>query len=304
MKKSLLLLIALVTGLAAGAQTFTVENTNNQFIIKRSGSNLPAQTVRYRTVSLSAIAGVHFTDASDVLTFAEGDTLKTVTVTETPVGSIAPEYRYQANDRRYRFVVVDNGGFELAHCDRILSYGTTYKLYDTYMNKSVTDLVYFNNSGSIMSGSGNKYLDVSYSSSSWTQVTDGGYSQAVHTVSTGSLFNNSTNLRSYLNSLGYKMYATVYFTQKEEQDGYQYIQILADNSSTYDGNDPNGAVNDPSTSIYKACFILSYDPSGSVMSDAHYQFFPHRYDYVDKAAETSAGITHYEFDYDNSHLYQ
>ena len=43
-------------------------------------------------------------------------------------------------------------------------------------------------------------------------------------------------------------------------------------------------------------FILSYDPSGSVMSDDHYQFFPHRYDYIDKATETSNGISHYEFD--------
>ena len=295
--------MALVTGLAAGAQTFTVENNGNMFKIKRSGDNLPAQMVIYRTVSLSALAGVHFTEASGTLAFAAGDTVKFVTVTEAT--SIAEIYHFQTGtSRSYRFEVLDDSGTLLTHCDRSISYGTAYQHTATYVNKSVTDLVYFNNSGSIMSGSGNKYLDVPYPSSNWTKVTDVGYSQGVYTVSTSSLFNNNVALRSYLNGLDYKVYATVYFSQMEEQDGYQYIQILADNATTYDGDDPNGAVNDPSLSIYKASFILSYTPSGSVMSDAHHQFFPHRYDYVDKAAETSAGITHYEFDYDNSHLYQ
>jgi Leucine-rich repeat (LRR) protein len=303
MKKILLLLfLALVTGLA-GAQTFTVENNGNQFTIKRSGSNLPAQTVRYRTVSLSALAGVHFTDASGTLAFNAGDTVLSVTVTETP--NVDDVYRFQTTtSRSYRFEVLEYNGTFLASVNRSIEYGNTYQHTASYVNKSVTDLVYFDNSGNIKSGSGNKYLDVSYSSSSWIQVDDSGYNQAVHSVSTGELFHGSNALRTYLNNQNNKMYATVYFQQKEEQDGYQYIQILADNASTYDGNDPNGAVNDPSLSLYKACFILSYDPSGSVMSDTHYQFFPHRYDYVDKAAETSAGITHYEFDYDNSHLYQ
>ncbi|MBR5640305.1 MAG: BspA family leucine-rich repeat surface protein [Muribaculaceae bacterium] len=309
MKKRLLItmlaFVACLVGFTAWAQSFTVTNSGNTFTIKRSGSNLPAQTVRYRTVSLSALAGVHFTAVSDELNFPAGVDSMAVTVSETSVTLLALPYRYQSStSRTYRFEVLDKNGSQLAYKDRDIIYGSNYKVSNSYLNKSVTDLVYFNNSGSIQSGSGNKYLDVSYSSSNWVQVTDAGYSQGVHTVSTSSLFNNNSGLRTYLNSVGYKMYATVYFTQKEEQDGYQYIQILADNSSTYDGNDPNGAVNDPSTSLYKACFILSYENSGSVMSDAHHQFFPHRYNYVDKAAELAAGISHYEFDYDDSHLYQ
>ena len=303
MKKILLLLVALVASVSMWGQTFTIENTNNLFIIKRSGSNLPAQTVRYRTVSLSALAGVHFIAASDTLKFYAGETQRVVSVNETP--DVAEAFRFQTTtDRTYRFEVLKFDGTFIASVNRSMEYGSTYQHTATYVNKSVTDLVYFNNSGSVMSGSGNKYLDVSYSSSNWIQVTDGGYSQDVHSVSTDDLFHSSSALRTYLDNQSNKVYATVYFQQKEEQDGYQYIQILADNAQTLDGNDPNGAVDDPSRSLYKACFILSYNPSGSVMSDTHYQFFPHRYDYVDKAAETSAGITHYEFDYDNSHLYQ
>lgn len=58
---------------------------------------------------------------------------------------------------------------------------------------------------------------------------------------------------------------------------------------------------DPVSSFYKACFSLS--KSASVMANDHHQFFPHRNDYVNKPAERGAGLTRYEFDYDDSYLY-
>ena len=67
-------------------------------------------------------------------------------------------------------------------------------------------------------------------------------------------------------------------------------------------DDPNGGIGTLTNSLYRACFILSKD--AGVMTSEHHQFFPHRYDYVNKAAETTAGITHYEFDYDDSYLYK
>ena len=297
---SLLAAAALGAALPVLASTFTVGGSGNTFIVTRDDTTA-AETVNYRTVSLSAYAGQHYTAKSGTLTFAAGQTAVTNFVTEkTPT---IDAYKFQTTTQRsYRFELTDEGGFLITNAVRSITTGT--QLSTTYLNREVTDLVYFTSGGSITSGSGNKYLDVTYGPSSYRQVTDGGYNQAVHTVGTGSLYGNNADLRTFLDGIGCKMYATVYFTQKEEQDGYQYIQILADNATTYDGNDPNGAVDTPSTSIYKACFILSYTPSGSVMEDDHYQFFPHRYDYVDKAAETSAGVSHYEFDYNNSHLYE
>ena len=287
---------------AAAASTFSVAGSGNQFIVSRSGEGTNyAETVRYRTVSLSAYAGQHYTANYGTLAFAAGQTTTNVSVTGSTPSNNA--YKYQTGaSRSYRFEITDIGGFPITNAVRSITTGT--QLSTTYLNREVSDLVYFTSGGSITSGSGNKYLDVTYGPSSYRQVTDGGYNQAVHTVGTGSLYGNNADLRTFLDGIGCKMYATVYFTQKEEQDGYQYIQILADNATTYDGNDPNGAVDTPSTSIYKACFILSYTPSGSVMEDDHYQFFPHRYDYADKAAETSASVSHYEFDYNNSHLYE
>ncbi|MBR5673908.1 MAG: BspA family leucine-rich repeat surface protein [Muribaculaceae bacterium] len=305
MKKTILfLLVTLLTAATSWAQilqsTYTVKNNGNEFTISRMGG--AAETVYYRTVSLSAIAGVHFTEDVGTLDFSEGEYEKKITVTETPGGNIAEQYHFQTGTTRtYRFEVFEKGGFLMASCDRDIDYGTNYQFSTTYLNKSVTDLVYFDNSGNIKSGSNNKYLDVSYSSSNWIKVTDAGYAQGVHTVSTDALYNNNSALRTYLNNRGNKMYATVYFTQKEEKDGYQYIQILADNSTTYDGNDPDGAVNNPSTSIYKACFEMSY--TGGYVTDSHYQFFPHRYDFVNKAAEIDAVLSRYSFDYDDSYLY-
>ena len=312
MKKIISLLLLLITLLAVqtvhAASTFTVTNTSgtSKFVITRTTNTSTTETVKYRTVSLSAIAGMHFTEKVGELTFDATHNSREVEVTETPSESVDEQYHFQTGTTRsYRFEVLDLGGFKLASCDRNITYGSTYQHSGSYVNKSVTDLVYFDNSGNIQSGSGNKYLDVSYSSSNWIQVTDAGYSnQQERSISTDNLYHSSSVLRNYLTRSynDYKLYATVYFTQKEEKDGYQYIQIYTGNS--YDGNDPNGSVNNPVNSLYKACFILSYTPSGSVMSDSHYQFFPHRYDYVDKATEKNNNISHYEFDYDNSHLYQ
>ena len=303
MKKSIFLLMTLFMALTTWAQgSYTVTNSGNTFTVKRS-SPAGSDLVLYRTVGLSAITGQHFTEKVGQLYFDEGVTQQTVTVPEAGgPNSYLPYWFQTGNKRNYRFEVLDLGGFLLAYKDREISYGDDYKHTGTYVNRIVTDLVYFDNNGNIKSGSGNKYLDVSYSSSSWTKVTDDGYSQAVHDVSTSNLFHGSSPLQTYLNSISNKMYATVYFTQKEEMDGYQYIQILADNNSTYDGNDPDAGVNDPSKSLYKACFELSY--TGGYITDAHYQFFPHRYDYVNKSDEKSAGLSNYEFDDDNSYLYQ
>ena len=304
------LLAAAATGAAipAYASAFTVTSATSAgittFTITRSGS-VASETVYYRTVSLSALEGQHFTAVSGSLTFAVGQTSKTVSVTEA-APSDAVYKVYSSASRQYRFELLDLDGTVITQCNRNVSGGTQFT--DTYLNKSITGLAYFDHygDGSLLSGCSH-YLDVAHSGSAgtWVKVGDGGYSQAVHAISTGALYNNNSTLRTYLNSSGTKMYATVYFTQKESQDGYQYIQILADNSTTYDGNDPNGAVNTPSTSLYKACFILSYDPSGSVETDPHTQFFPHRWDYADRNAQYSGnGWNWQEFDYDNAHLYE
>ena len=280
--------------LPARASTFSVGGSGNTFIITRSGEGTnAAETVRYRTVGLSAYAGQNFNARSGTLTFAPGETAKTNTVPESNPANSPYWFQNSGTTRSYKLEVTDPGGFFLAGRTRTISTGAGTQLSTTYLNNGINSLAYFyDGEGSICSGpdySGNpvRYLDVAHAASAgtWTKVTDGGYKQAVHTMSTDALYDNSVQ-RTFLNSMGTKMYATVYFTQKEEQDGYQYIQIHI--GSAYDGNDPNGDVNDPANSLYKACFILSYDPSGSVESTPHTQFFPHRWDFADNDAQFRA----------------
>ena len=69
--------------LPARASTFSVGGSGNTFIITRSGEGTnAAETVRYRTVGLSAYAGQNFNARSGTLTFAAGQTAITNTVTE------------------------------------------------------------------------------------------------------------------------------------------------------------------------------------------------------------------------------
>ena len=262
---------------------FEVTNQGSTFTIKRDVT-ITEQTVYYRTVGLTAVAGQHFTERSDAVTFAVGDSAKVINVTERTPNADA--YKYQTGtSRTYRFEVLDEGGFELAHRDRTITSGLTQFSADK-VSKSITNLVYFNSNGNYTSGmNSSKYLDVSYTPPTSQVETSGtlngyvliddsyDYAQKPATVSTSSLINSTHATASYLNSLGYKIYATVCFTEKEKDDGYQYIQIVAGNgSASYDtGYDPEGSVNDPANSVYKVCFELS---DGSNAEGKAY--FPHR----------------------------
>ena len=316
MKKILLLLLTVLTAMTAWASTFTVTNNGNTFTITRTSSG--TETVYYRTVSLSAFPGENYSEAVGTLTFTGTETQKTVTITEIdPSTYLDPDhdtyellYIIQTTlGRSYRFEVFNGNGEILAYTDREMkdSNSKYYRMPANCSNTIVEDLVYFDDDGNLMSGEGNKYVDVAAKqisgypeSSGWRKVTDDGYGQGYCQLSTD-LFNGAYVARIYAQQQEMKVYATVIFKQKEDDDGYQYIQILGNNKDTYDDIDPDGAVNDPSISIYKACFELS---KSGVTSSPHYQFFPHRHDYVNKAAEQAAQLTHYSFDYDNSYLYQ
>jgi len=132
-----LTIAALMTGqVAMAANTWTVTNpTGSTFRITRPDSHVgTTETVKYRTVSLSAYAGQHYTAVSDEVTFDVNDTYKEVTVSETTPGTNA--YKYQdGTKRKYRFDVTDQGGFHLAHCDREITTGTRFT--NSYVNKSV-----------------------------------------------------------------------------------------------------------------------------------------------------------------------
>ena len=280
------------------APTHNISTHVTSFKVTRTTNTSTSEQVYYCTVSLSAIAGQHYTNKTGHMSFDAYHNELTVEVTETP-DAIDEQYHFQTGtSRSYRLVIYDKNGFQLAYRDRDIDYGNTYLLSGSYVNKSITDLVYFQ-SGSVKSGSNNKYLDVAHSGTNGTEkMIDDGYDyndNTLCTVSTNSLYNSSSALRTYLarSYNDYKMYATVYFQQREVNDGYQYIQILADNATTYDGKDGDGKIdNGPTKSLYKAAFILTKNED--VCTSWKYQAFPHRTD--DHTSST-------EFDHSDSYLY-
>ena len=90
-----LTIAALAAGQSATAQvgTFTVTNTSGStFTITRTTNTDATEKVMYRTVSLSAIAGTHFTAASGTLTFDAENNTRTVTVTLSCTGTAPSGY--------------------------------------------------------------------------------------------------------------------------------------------------------------------------------------------------------------------
>ena len=302
-KTKVLALVLTIAALAAGqsvwaASTWSVTSSTSAgittFTITRSEST-SAETVYYRTVSLSAIEGQHFTAVSGTLNFAADETSKTVTVTEgNPDAEI---YRYQTGSRRsYRFELLDIDGTVITHRDQTVITTTPFTYSGTNVNNAIPNnsFVFLNGDPANLIGIGN-CIDVAYTPPT-SQVESSGtyqgyvliddsydYSQRAATVSTNTLINSTGATAACLKTMGYKIYATVCFTMKEKNDGYYYVQIVPGTANaSYDGADPNGSVNDPAYSVYKACFELK--EGTGVYSGEGKMFFPHRFDYANRAA--------------------
>ncbi len=104
-----------ITASAAEYGTFIVSADDNKFTITRTGGTTGEQKVYYRTVSQSAIEGVHYEGGCGSLTFAAGETQKTVTVTE--YGSTPEQFYgnhtstgYSNAARTYRFEIYQISG--------------------------------------------------------------------------------------------------------------------------------------------------------------------------------------------------
>ena len=206
-----LTIVALVTGQTAWAEsTWKVTNNNgnsNTFTIKRSETGY-VQKVLYRTISLSAYAGQHFTEAYGVLEFKANEDEKTVTVNElTPDDA----YAYQnGTSRKYGFEVTDRAGFRLDYAERSKTWGTSVPSSAIFGVKSINV------------GSGE------------TTASDAGYINNPYRTMAGSDYYDNAAPKTWLTAIGATLHMTLSMKVKEVNDGYQYIQVLFDNTSSCD----------------------------------------------------------------------
>jgi len=222
---------------SAGTTTWKVENSGNRFTVTRTGDISAAVTVKYRTVSETAVAGTHFTAQSGVLNFPANEPSMDVTVTETSASASLDFYYLDGSPTRtYVFEVLSaENNARLAYCRRTLSYASSYKVAKTslYEEKSVT----------VASGD--------------TTVTDAGYANNACNPLTFSVWSGySSAEQGYLKATGAELRARVNFSAKEVNDGYQYIQILIDDTSHSDSGAGDGNPGTISFSSYMAGFTI------------------------------------------------
>jgi len=246
------LIVFLSSGLSAwAANTWKVEYVNGKFKISRSGDLSITETVQYRTVSLSAFAGQHFTGVSDQVTFEPGADAVEISVTENTPGADA--YRYQnGTSRTYRFEVLDLGGFYLASTDRTITTGTNVPSSGLFSEKTIT--IY----------------------TSELQYSDAGYDKNTNNpqyINSSSYYNLSGIAPSaYYTLIGAQLRSTLSFEAKEQQNGYQYVQILINDINNCDkrSGKSDGHPGIPSLSRYMAGF--DHQPGSANTTYAAYSF--------------------------------
>ena len=222
----------------AGARsTFTIENTSGStFKITRSDMS-KAETIKYYTISLSALAGVHFTKKDGEYTFPVGIDSYSVTVSEKTAGNIAAKYLFaqSSSDRTYRFLVADKNGFEYAHYDRTI----------TYSGYAVTNASPF------------AVKDVTIQSNEYT-ADDAGYDENGYKSVASSTYFNQSAPKGYFSTIGAELRMTLSMDAKENDDAYEYLQLLVDNTSSCDNRTgcSNGDPGNISLSRYMAGFEI------------------------------------------------
>ena len=209
-------------------QGFSVTCSGSTFTITRSDTSAAA-SVKYRTVSQSAVAGIHFTAVSGTLTFASGQSSKTVKVAETKATATEDFFYMSGSTRTYGFEVMAASNNQLlASCQRTLD----------------------NNTGLALSSSGLYSAKTATVFTDETKVTDSGYNQAYHAVPLDAY---TTGEREYFRLTGARLLMAVDLEVKESDDGYQYIQIIA-NSSAYASGNGDGDPGSIGASSYLAGF--------------------------------------------------
>ncbi|MBQ6339516.1 MAG: hypothetical protein IJI36_10250 [Kiritimatiellae bacterium] len=229
---ALLSTVAIGATFSAHASTFTIDGSGNTFTVTRSDTNA-AETVRCRAVSRSALEGLHFMGNIGRLDFAAGERSKSVSVTEYTAAQINdPRFTYcqsnraTGNSRTYLFEVTDAGGFPLASADRTISYDAS---------KSVSSSAFATNSITVSSGE--------------ITVTDAGFAQAYHAVPLESYFSSAVP-QDYLAASGANLRMLVDLQAAEVDDGYQYVQILINQTSSCDAPTSDSSNGDPGTPRY------------------------------------------------------
>ena len=233
----------------------TGSNGKATFTITRSDGSDKAQTVYYRTVNGSAVGGTHFTHEVGAVYFAEGETSKTVTVTELGVTNAyqsKEETKYSNADRTYSlelYRVTGGGTIDQARrskqrtMPKDSSYTVDRSVYTT--ERSITHVaettgIYgqqiADTTGGI-GGQGGKETNVSFLKNRYNNTN-------YHTSSSFSSYYTDARQQEYLKSTAGGWYYRYVLRAYEGTDGYEhaYLGTVPLENRHYDINGKEAAV--------------------------------------------------------------
>lgn len=240
--------------------TFSVEsNGNGKFTVTLAGGK-GEQMVFYRTVNGSAVGGTHFKHTSGVLVFEPGETEKTISVTEYGVNSTYNDEittGYSNADRTYSLELYKTMGG--ATIDE-----NSAKATRTMTGAQNVDRTVFGDFLITKNGTNHNHGDYDEDKLGWT-VGGNYYATAKETLNIRQILlqGKTDGQEIYWTNLdGAEVQYRMAFQAKEENDGYQHIQIALGQEIDlryypYDGSWKSNATNLPSTNgtvLYQVTF--------------------------------------------------
>lgn len=204
--------------------TFSVTNNGDHtFTITRTGGTDGEQTVYYRTVNGSAIGGTHFEHQAGSVTFAAGETSKTVTVSEHSVTSTYGENAataYSNADRTYFleiYRVVGGAAIDSnkKSAQRTMTVSDDYRVDAKLFNEYRISTPSGETSRGDYDGVGKGWTN----NDSNTNPKEGSNAKEIVTVS------NILPTSGYTAAVAQNIQYKLSFQAKEVNDGYQHIQI-------------------------------------------------------------------------------
>ncbi|MCM1047987.1 MAG: InlB B-repeat-containing protein [Clostridiales bacterium] len=249
--------------------TFSVSGVSGStFTITRTGGTDGKQTVYYRTVNGSAIGGTHFTHAAGSLTFADGETSKTVTVTEKGVTTAyggRTTTSYANADRTYSLEIyrVEGGGgidqssrYQTRTMSKSSSYTIDRTIYTTEKSKievSATSGGHVKRIADTTGKQGGTQTNISFLTNRYKE-------KNYNTSANFSDYYTGANQKTYLNATADGWYYRYVLLAYEDMDGYEYAyfgtKALKDTHYDLDGGEKGALISGIAGQLWMCNFQL------------------------------------------------
>ena len=227
---------------------FTIKNNGNStFTVTRSGGTDGRQKVYYRTVNGSAVSGIHFSEKASYLSFAEGETQKTVTISEKGVNqpvSGKPATAYTNADRVYWMELyrVDGGGAlgSSVKAQRTMAKASAYTVNRNVYSEKSRNFPTDNDNCIVADRSSTKDHQAYFRNNRGYNQSHGQKNFNVQR----SLDVGTAKECEYLKATASGYYYRLQFTGKEDDDGYEHIWVADHAPNNFDSaNEHNGPIN-------------------------------------------------------------